>query len=283
MIGRFTVEFISSETEISYRQSYLKKDNFQGTLALLLCIIPLGAFMFFDILLFGHDINFFYLLLGRGMILVALLAVALFLRLSRSYEINDIVIFFFWLAVTAAILYIYHLRPKGYSPSAVYDIIIILAIYLVLPGRFILQVIPALIYTVAYAVFLLHSSEGVDRVILLRIFLSLTIANMLGIFMSWRIHYLRRIEFITLRKEKVLRTELEEALKNVRTLSGLLPICSHCHKIRNDEGYWKSIENYIEEHSEAQFTHSICHECAEKLYGSEKWFGKSKDGNDTGS
>lgn len=62
-------------------------------------------------------------------------------------------------------------------------------------------------------------------------------------------------------------TELEDALANVNRLSGLLPICASCKKIRDDQGYWTQIEAYIKEHSEAQFSHSICPDCVKKLYG----------------
>lgn len=60
--------------------------------------------------------------------------------------------------------------------------------------------------------------------------------------------------------------KLQEALSKVTTLSGLLPICSSCKKIRDDRGYWKQIEDYIREHSPANFSHSICPECAKRLY-----------------
>lgn len=60
--------------------------------------------------------------------------------------------------------------------------------------------------------------------------------------------------------------KLQEALSKVKTLSGLLPICSSCKKIRDDRGYWKQIEDYIREHSPANFSHSICPECAKRLY-----------------
>ena len=59
---------------------------------------------------------------------------------------------------------------------------------------------------------------------------------------------------------------LEESLSKVKFLSGLLPICASCKKIRDDKGYWTQIESYIKHHSEADFTHSICPECSEKLY-----------------
>lgn len=61
-------------------------------------------------------------------------------------------------------------------------------------------------------------------------------------------------------------TSLKQALVNVKQLSGLLPICSHCKKIRDDKGYWNQIEVYIDQHSEAKFSHGICQECAKKHY-----------------
>lgn len=63
-----------------------------------------------------------------------------------------------------------------------------------------------------------------------------------------------------------LITELQGALSNVKMLSGLLPICSSCKKIRDDKGYWKQVEGYVMEHSDATFSHGICPDCAKKLY-----------------
>lgn len=59
---------------------------------------------------------------------------------------------------------------------------------------------------------------------------------------------------------------LQDALAKVKTLSGLLPICSSCKKIRDDSGYWRQIEEFVRDHSEADFTHGLCPQCAKKLY-----------------
>jgi DNA-binding NtrC family response regulator len=59
--------------------------------------------------------------------------------------------------------------------------------------------------------------------------------------------------------------ELEQTLANVKVLRGLLPICAWCKKIRDDKGYWQQIEAYIHDHTEADFSHSICPECAQKV------------------
>jgi len=63
--------------------------------------------------------------------------------------------------------------------------------------------------------------------------------------------------------------ELEEALARVKQLQGLLPICSYCKKVRDDQNYWQQVETYIEGHSDAQFTHGICPECREKYVAPE--------------
>jgi hypothetical protein len=57
---------------------------------------------------------------------------------------------------------------------------------------------------------------------------------------------------------------LQESLDKVKILSGLIPICAWCKKVRNDQGYWQQVEAYIAEHSDATFTHGICQECKEK-------------------
>lgn len=63
-----------------------------------------------------------------------------------------------------------------------------------------------------------------------------------------------------------LITELQEALVRVHTLHGLLPICASCKKIRDDAGYWKQIEEYVSEHTDAEFTHGLCPDCMQRLY-----------------
>jgi hypothetical protein len=66
-------------------------------------------------------------------------------------------------------------------------------------------------------------------------------------------------------KEKLI-IELKNAFREVKTLGGLLPICASCKKIRDDKGYWNQLEDYIQKHSEAEFSHSVCPVCAKKLY-----------------
>jgi CheY-like chemotaxis protein len=67
-------------------------------------------------------------------------------------------------------------------------------------------------------------------------------------------------------EKEALVAGLKEALTKVRKLSGLLPICASCKKIRDDKGYWRQVEVYIKDHTDAEFTHGYCPECAAKLW-----------------
>lgn len=68
--------------------------------------------------------------------------------------------------------------------------------------------------------------------------------------------------------------------KKMKILEGLLPICASCKKIRDDKGYWKQVDTYIHEHSAVEFSHGLCDECSEKMYGNEDWYQKMKKDKD---
>ncbi len=98
------------------------------------------------------------------------------------------------------------------------------------------------------------------------VYFAIWITGLIGIFIMER-----RLDMSEAARGKVqaerekLVSELRESLNNIKTLSGLVPICATCKKIRDDKGYWNKVETYIQEHSYAEFTHGICPVCAEKL------------------
>ena len=87
-----------------------------------------------------------------------------------------------------------------------------------------------------------------------------------------------------LRKNLKLKTEnliesnikLKKALSEIKQLKSFLPICSSCKKIRDDKGYWNKIEAYIQSHTDTVFSHGLCPDCGEKLYGKEDWYQELK-------
>ena len=83
----------------------------------------------------------------------------------------------------------------------------------------------------------------------------------------------QKLELITRVKTHV---ELKQANDQINVLRGLIPICAHCKKIREEDELWANIESYIQKNSEALFTHTICPECSDKLYGDQEWYQKMK-------
>ena len=92
------------------------------------------------------------------------------------------------------------------------------------------------------------------------------IALGLGIPLAAHQQRVRYQAFKAISEQSRLNEELSSALSKVKILGGMLPICANCKKIRDDQGYYQQIEHYITEHSEAEFTHGICPDCAKELY-----------------
>lgn len=78
-------------------------------------------------------------------------------------------------------------------------------------------------------------------------------------------HLLIRSMRYAVERQKLL-TEIQQTLREIKTLRGLLPICAGCKKIRDDKGYWTQIEVYVSQHSEAEFSHGLCPDCVQRLY-----------------
>jgi len=93
--------------------------------------------------------------------------------------------------------------------------------------------------------------------------IALVIAFIFNVVLSYLLESLRARFNLRLKSQNA---ELMNALADVKKLSGFIPICSSCKKIRDDKGFWNQLEKYILDHSEAKFSHGICPECAEKLY-----------------
>ncbi|MCG6535790.1 MAG: hypothetical protein L7F78_14100, partial [Syntrophales bacterium LBB04] len=78
------------------------------------------------------------------------------------------------------------------------------------------------------------------------------------------------------REQRKLISELQEALAEIKTLRGLIPICAWCKKVHDDEGYWNQLEAYISKHTDAVFSHGICPECAQKYADQIKELSKQR-------
>ena len=119
---------------------------------------------------------------------------------------------------------------------------------------------------------ILHQMQGIVSIVLVPIFIASDFWGYMGFDDCRRERIWHEAEIAALKAGANIlgaflqREKLKKALEEIKTLRGILPICSKCKKIRDDRGSWKGIEAYIQDHSNAEFSHGICPECARELY-----------------
>lgn len=227
-----------------------------------LCSFGIPVVLFFAVVDFleGDTLEFLVDLALIGILLVALIAVFKFSKDRAAYffglNLLALAVLYnvaigagmetalYWVYVIPLLLFFFQGRRDGLI--SVGSVIVLLALLLFQPG---------LVRAHDYGV-----QTG------LRFFLSFLFVAAIGYGLEssrWRFSDMLRREHEELLREK---ENLEQALKQIKKLQGLLPICANCKKVRDDRGYWKQIESYIHEHSGAKFSHGICPDCAKVLY-----------------
>lgn len=159
------------------------------------------------------------------------------------------------------------LRPREYLGNYVSDVVLLLSYYVIYPCRLRLLLVPALFFTVFELVVLFSYKEVADPYFANLVVLSLITANILGIYASWHANTVSRLRYVEYRKEATLRRELQEAFEQLKVLSGMIPICSHCKRVRTDSGFWEQVESFVTRGTGLVFSHSICPECVDEHYG----------------
>jgi len=184
--------------------------------------------------------------------------------------------------IAVAIIYVGEIRNLVFIHNAFHVFMTTLIYYQFLHNRFSFTMLACVFFPAAYLLVNLgqYDMEFIDTA---RFILYLILANGLGIMMLSSLNKNRRKQYIQFMKEQHLNHNLEttverltRAQEEIKTLQGIIPICSHCKNIRDDKGYWDQMESYIQKHSKASFSHSICPDCSDKIYGKEGWYIKLK-------
>ncbi len=160
------------------------------------------------------------------------------------------------------------LRPQGSILPMRAAMMFLVIMYMALPNSFARQVWPPLFYTagvIAERAFWLTSDAAGDFAtdVLILLFV-----NAIGVVMVQRRVSLEREIAIRLRGEQASRFAAQQALADLRVLRGIVPICSHCRKVRTEIGDWQQLEQYVAEHTDADFSHGVCPSCMREHYGS---------------
>jgi hypothetical protein len=272
-LHRISGEFTSAALESAYWQFSWEDARSVTRTSLLVIAFICMVFFIVDIMALGHQAVLYWLLAGRLLTLVALGGTAAYIHRAARYFGNYpylVLAAQIWMAITIWLLAILRQMPTAYL--GVNTILLTLIFYQFLNGRF--------AFTVGASIFMGIGSMAVGfshlqmlPTELIGSFFFLVPINFLGIAIMRSNNRSKRREYMALvdaerihqEKEKLIE-KLQSALAEVRTLQGFLPICAHCHKIRDDKGYWERIEKYIQDRTQARFSHSLCPECSKTLY-----------------
>ncbi|HJP31042.1 MAG: hypothetical protein QF689_02445 [Candidatus Latescibacteria bacterium] len=157
-------------------------------------------------------------------------------------------------------------RPNDYFTHIGTDVTILYLVYLLVPIPVRYQVLVCVPFSVAVVALLFLYKEPIYTMVPISYTLSIVSANIFGFWISVRQGRLRRTNFTHLSGEQESRKQLQKALDEIKTLSDLIPICSGCKNIRDDEGYWSQVESYLGTRLDVAFTHGLCPACVARLY-----------------
>lgn len=242
--------------------------------ALLVTAFLCMVFFIVDIMSIGNQKTLYYLLAVRLLAVSVYLSVAEYIHRSKQYFAGyPYLVLFIKIMIALNIWVLAVLRQMPTAYLAVNTILFTLFFYQFMKGR--------LNFTLGACAFMNLGSIVVGYLYLNMVpteligsFLLLIPLNALGIVIARSFNRSKRREYqalmdletINIEKENLIK-KLRSALAEVKTLQGFLPICARCHKIRDDQGYWERIEVYIQDRTQAKFSHGVCPDCAEILYG----------------
>jgi len=261
--------FKSPEIEQEFRNAFLQNDKFLARIIIVGAIF-IGLFSIIPDSLAGAEYNYLQsiYLATFALIFFDLMLLGL-LIFTKKYRHFDIIVTCWWLGVIATVTSSNTLYPNEFIIHVAFDIIIPVAIYLLIPIGLVNQVILAAIFTGANLAILFGTKTGVTQTDAAFILLAYLTVHLLGLIACWQLHLGRRRQFIEQKAEQLTRMELQKSLDEIKVLRGIIPICSYCKQIRDDEGFWHQVEAYIRKHSGAEFTHGICPGCLQEHFPRE--------------
>lgn len=259
---RFSLaSFNQPDRERQYRLESLSQNRSQLMLSISLVAGAVVAFGLVDLVSArGGSPDITILLTRLGMLILTAMVVWQVKR-CRSPRGLDTLGLFWMMIVGSELMLLSFLRPADTITVPVVNILAIFMAYILVPLPLRLQAITALAFSAGFISLgaLIHRWEP-------ELLLAYTMANVLGSLMSWRQNRVQRLNYACMRRERSARERLTRALAEVKVLQGILPICSCCKKVRNDEGDYIPVDSYVSHHTGAVFSHTFCPDCMLEQY-----------------
>lgn len=260
--GRFSDRAL----EAQFREHSLPSGIFTSRLFLFAAAILQIPFVMTDYRLFGTELPFFLLILGRVVFISITIGLAVFLAGNR-----DLNLFRRSMSAWVVLLLSYNAsidstRPSEFLGHLHIEILAVLVCYILLPLSPQRLILLGVFGTTLHLLTLNLFRTNIDALEINAAVSAFVGANLVGAIHAVRAGASQRREYLALLEANQTNRELREAMNRIRSLEGLLPICSHCKNIRDTNDAWKPVEAYVQEKTAATFTHSICPCCLERYY-----------------
>lgn len=272
-VSKFTGEFLDKEMEQRFLSTTWEDYKISPRNAMYIGGLIFIAFSITDLLSEIDQKRILPLFLVRGLTSLFLFASAGYIHREKSYFAGfHLLSLTNQLVIAFALIMIGLLKNLLFIHNAFHVFMLTLVFYQFVHNRFSYTLIACGFFPLMYIGINL-GYYNLNTIDIVRFILYLALANGLGIQMLRSLNKNRRKEYVQHLKIKQANLALKSTVKKllmaqqeIKTLKGILPICCVCKKIRDDKGYWNQLESYIREHSDAEFSHGICQECAKKMY-----------------
>jgi len=255
--------FASLAVESAFRQRNLRDELWLVSFLIPAAMVRVALLLAADYQHFGVGAAFWALLACRfGFLLISAWVFIALRRATSTAAIDRL--FFGWCGLLGALtVYALATRPADNTELLLMSFAVVLITYCVTPLPLAQQVILALSYSAAG----LCVSRRTDGATLTTVGLAYALSNVFGAIASWRLNRRRREVFLGNLREAELRTGLEKAVAEIKTLRGLLCICAWCKRIRDEAESWHTVETFVQRRTDAAFTHGICPDCLQSQIG----------------
>lgn len=253
--------FQSASLESEFRRHQLENDIEVAKIALGVAAFMAVSFWWTDFRLVESSQTFWILLISRSLLVVT--CGLAWKRLRRPIDVDELNRLILSCAILAAMFMVYltWTRPRDFSGHGVVSASTILLFYIALPLPLSRQCLPAAIISIGNLAIWISIAPTTSSAMVRAFTIAFAFNNAVGFLTSRQLNFWKRRQFIALTDEKTLRSGLEQAMAEIKTLRGILPICAHCKRVRDDVGYWQQVEVYVKDRTHAEFSHGICPDC----------------------
>ncbi len=250
----FLDEFASDEQEYNFRKWVFQDDYRLAYGALIITNFALALFLLMDLVFEGQRSILNPLFVSRIIVLSICSAMFFLLKNTEEFHKLDRIIFITLFCAISMVLISDASRPLDYFTHAGTDVAVLFLCYFISIGSVRYRIVISVIFSMSLLVLLFSVKQPAYNMTYMSYVSTIVVVNIFAYLIAVMLGRTKRQSYQMLLNERKMRQE-------IKSLEGIIPICSYCKNIRDDEGSWKQMEAYIHSHSNAQFSHGICPDC----------------------